>query len=280
MQVLLCIAERKAPSMTVFESLAPDALALLFVLGLRHGLDPDHIAVIDNITFRAMDDRPAVAPWTGFLFSAGHSVSVMVIATLFGLAGQMFHWPDWFARGMSWLVIALLVLVGTLNLRALLSRTPYRAQGWRHALVPGVLKTTTHPLATLLIGALFGLVVDTAAQVATWGATAAAAGGLPAAAIVGACFALGMVATDTADSLIVARLLRGARSADQVALYRRRIGWLIVALSYGMAIVSLVNQLRAGPAFSDDEALLIGGGAAAGLIAIIAAANLRRLRHR
>lgn len=262
--------------MTVLESLAPDALALLFVLGLRHGLDPDHIAVIDNITFRAMDERPGAAPWTGFLFSAGHSVSVMVIATLFGLAGRLFQWPDWFANLMSWAVIGLLLLVGTLNLRALLSRTPYRAQGWRHALVPGALKASTHPLATLLVGALFGLVVDTAAQVATWGATAAGAGGLPAAAIVGAFFAAGMVTTDSADSAIVARLLRGARSADQVALYRRRIGWLIVALSYGMAVVSLVNQLRARPEFSDDQALMIGGGAAAGLIATIALANLRK----
>ncbi len=265
--------------MTVFESLAPDALALLFVLGLRHGLDPDHIAVIDNITFRAMDERPKAAPWTGFLFSAGHSLSVMVIATLFGLAGRLFRWPDGFAGLMSWLVIALLLWVGTLNLRALLSRAPYRAQGWRHALVPGWLKTSTHPLATLMIGALFGLVVDTAAQVATWGATAAAAGGLPAAAIVGACFAIGMVATDSADSWIVAALLRGAGSAERVSLYRRRIGWMIVALSYGMAILSLVNQLRAGQTFSDDQALLIGGGAAVGLIAAIALANVRRLQR-
>ena len=266
--------------MTALDSLAPDALALLFVLGLRHGLDPDHIAVIDNITFRAMDDRPAAAPWTGFLFSAGHSVSVMVIATLFGLAGRLVQWPDWFAAVMTWLVIALLLLVGTLNLRALVSRTPYRAQGWRHALVPGALKASTHPLVTLAVGALFGLVVDTAAQVATWGATAAAAGGLPAAAIVGACFALGMVATDSADSWIVAALLRRTRSADQVSLYRRRIGWLIVALSYGMAVVSLVNVLRASPAFSDEQALMIGAGATAGLVAVIAAANLRKKLRR
>ncbi len=261
--------------MTALDRLAPDALALLFVLGLRHGLDPDHIAVIDNITFRAMDERPAAAPWTGFLFSAGHSLSVMVIATLFGLAGRLFRWPDWFANLMTYMVIALLLLVGTLNLRALLSRTPYRAQGWRHALVPGWLKTSTHPLATLVIGALFGLVVDTAAQVATWGATAAAAGGLPAAAIVGGCFALGMVATDSADSAIVAALLRGARSAEQVSRYRRRVGWLIVALSYGMAVTSLVNVLRARPDFTDDQALMIGGAATAGLILVIAVANWR-----
>ncbi len=260
--------------MTALDSLAPNALALLFVLGMRHGLDPDHIAVIDNITFRAMDERPKAAAWTGVLFSAGHSLSVMVIAGLFGLAGRLFQWPAWLAHLMSYLVIGLLLLVGTLNLRALVSKAPYRAQGWRHALVPGRLKTSTHPLATLAIGALFGLVVDTAAQVATWGATAAAAGGLPAAAMVGACFALGMVATDSADSWIVASLLRSTRSAARVNLYRRRIGWLIVCMSYGMAGVSLANLLRARPDFNDDQALLIGSGAAAVVIAVIAIANL------
>lgn len=32
-------------------------LGLLFVLGLRHGFDPDHIAVIDGLTLRAEQRR-------------------------------------------------------------------------------------------------------------------------------------------------------------------------------------------------------------------------------
>ena len=264
--------------MTEFDSLAPGALALLFLLGMRHGLDPDHIAVIDNITFRAMADRPRAAAWTGFLFSWGHGLSVMVIAILFGFAGRLFQLPTGFAQIMSVTVIGLLLLVGTLNLRALLSNTRFKAQGWRHALVPGRFKTSTHPMVTVLVGVTFGLVVDTAAQVATWGATAAAAGGIPAAAIVGLCFAAGMIVTDSADSWIVAALLRANRSAERVGLYRRGIGWLIVALSYGMAGVSLVNLLRPGLAFDDQQVLLIGAGATALVIAVIAVANMMRPR--
>ncbi len=259
--------------MTVLDSLAPDALALLFLLGMRHGLDPDHIAVIDNITFRAMDERPKAAAWTGFLFSWGHSISVMVIAVLFGFAGRLFQLPAWFGHVMSGLVIGLLLLVGTLNLRALLSPQPYRAKGWRHALMPARFKASTHPMVTIAVGVAFGLVVDTAAQVATWGATAAAAGGIPAAAIVGASFAAGMILTDSADSGIVASLLRDSRSPERVSLYRRRVGWLIVALSYGMAAVSLVNLLRAGPEFDDSQALMVGGFATALVIAAIVVGN-------
>jgi len=259
--------------MTVFDSLAPDALALLFLLGMRHGLDPDHIAVIDNITFRAMDERPTTAPWTGFLFSWGHSISVMTIAVLFGFAGRLLQLPAWFSHVMTGIVIGLLLLVGTLNLRALLSPKPYRAKGWRHALLPARFTASTHPMVTIAVGVAFGLVVDTAAQVATWGATAAAAGGIPAAAIVGLSFAAGMILTDSSDSWIVARLLRDQRSPERVSLYRRRVGWLIVALSYGMAGVSLVNVLRAGSEFDDQQALLIGAGATALVIAAIVIGN-------
>jgi high-affinity nickel-transport protein len=259
--------------MTALPSLTPTALTLLFLLGMRHGLDPDHIAVIDNITFRAMDERPKAARWTGFLFSWGHGISVMVIAVLFGFAGRLVSLPAGFATVMSYVVIGLLLLVGTLNLRALLSKAPYTAKGWRHAILPARFKGSTHPMVTIAVGVAFGLVVDTAAQVATWGATAAAAGGIPAAALIGMCFAAGMILTDSADSFVVAALLQGAGATARVGLYRRRVGWLIVALSYGMAGVGLVNVLRAGPGFDDGQALTVGAVASGVVIAAIAIGN-------
>ena len=33
-------------------------LSLMFMLGLRHGFDPDHIAIIDSMAYRALGDRP------------------------------------------------------------------------------------------------------------------------------------------------------------------------------------------------------------------------------
>lgn len=69
------------------------ALGLIFVLGLRHGLDPDHVAVIDNIVFRMVDVRPRLAPWTGTLFALGHSLSVAVVAVGTSLAADAFVMP-------------------------------------------------------------------------------------------------------------------------------------------------------------------------------------------
>ncbi len=229
--------------MTPIASLAPETLGLLFLLGIRHGLDPDHIAVIDNITFRALDDRPKAAPWTGFLFSAGHTVSVLIIAILFGCLGQMVRLPEQFETLMSVFIIGLFLVIGTINLRALLSRKPYVPMGWRHGVMPKILHGSTHPLVTLSIGLMFGLVIDTAAQIAAWGATAATTGGVAGAVFIGMSFAAGMILTDTIDSLLVSRLVTASGDMSRARGYRRGVGWLIVGLSYIMAVVGLLGLI-------------------------------------
>ena len=51
-------------------------LALMFALGLRHGLDPDHIACIDSLTWRALEHEHRNAAWVGTLFATGHGLPV------------------------------------------------------------------------------------------------------------------------------------------------------------------------------------------------------------
>jgi len=50
---------------------------LAYSLGLRHAVDADHIAAIDNVTRKMMQagSRPVAV---GFLFSLGHSTIVLV----------------------------------------------------------------------------------------------------------------------------------------------------------------------------------------------------------
>src|SRR6202051_2143390 len=54
--------------------------SLAYTFGLRHGVDPDHIAAIDNVTRKLMQEgkRPLYA---GFYFSLGHS-TVVVLASI------------------------------------------------------------------------------------------------------------------------------------------------------------------------------------------------------
>jgi nickel/cobalt transporter (NiCoT) family protein len=255
---------------------AAPALGLVFLLGLRHGLDPDHVAVIDNLTFQASPSRPRLAPWTGFLFSLGHSLSVSAVAIGISLVFKGCTWPGWASELAEWLTIAVLLLVGVLNLRALSRPGPFTPQGWRQSLLPKSLRRVSHPLGVVLVGVLFGLVFDTASQAAAWGAAAAMTAGVAGAAAVGLTFSAGMILVDALDSRIVARLLQAGGGAALAARYRRAVGWLIVALSLGMAGYGLVTKLRLAADASELAFSAVGVAMALGVIGLLGLARRSR----
>ena len=257
----------------IVDGISLSALGLVFLLGLRHGLDPDHVAVIDNMTFLALEERPKLAAWTGTLFAIGHSLSVAIVALVVAWAAGQFNWPDWIGPMVDVMVIALLLLVGLLNLHGLLRPGTYTPVGWRRRLTPASLKASSHPVAVLLVGAIFGLVFDTATQAAAWGSVAAADGGAGSAILIAASFAAGMILTDTADSQIVVRLIRRGRDPHQVQRYRRGLGWVIVTLSFAMAAYALVGFVNPEFGFGDLAYTMIGIGMAMS-VALLAA------RHR
>jgi high-affinity nickel-transport protein len=256
--------------------IALSALWLIFVLGLRHGLDPDHVAVIDNIVFRSVESRPRLAVWVGTLFALGHSLSVATVAVGVSLAAGAFALPAWSASLVDVAVIALLIVVGVLNLRALLIHPTYTPVGWRSALVPKRLRNSTHPVAVVAIGAIFGLVFDTATQAAAWGAAATAKGGTAAALAIAATFAIGMMLADTLDSQIVGRLLRSqGRSTATMRRYRRAVGWLVVALSFGTAGYALAELAGLDVALSDGAFTAVGVASAGVIILLLLASRWR-----
>ncbi|TWB39092.1 HoxN/HupN/NixA family nickel/cobalt transporter [Nitrospirillum pindoramense] len=264
--------------------LTAPALGLMFLLGLRHGLDPDHVAVIDNIVFRSVDQRSSLSRWTGTLFAVGHNLAVAGVALGVSLLAGQLVLPAWFATGVDIAVFALLVLVGTLNLMALCRRHGYVPVGWRAKILPVSLRTNTHPLAVIVTGLIFGLVFDTATQAAAWGAAASTRGGIAAVASIMIVFAAGMIITDTLDSQIVSRLLRsrdatgaapGVVKGAVVQRYRRAVGWLIVGLSYAMALVDLLEMTGHGIELDDATFTFLGVGAALAVVALLAGPRFR-----
>ncbi len=73
-------------------------VAVVFLLGLKHGLDPDHLAAIDGLTRFNAARRPRLARWSGLLFSAGHGVVVTLVAIDGGHRGHRLARPA-LARG-------------------------------------------------------------------------------------------------------------------------------------------------------------------------------------
>ncbi len=242
-------------------------LGLLFVLGLRHGFDPDHIAVIDGLTLRAEQRRPGLAPWIGTLFSLGHGGLVTVIAVAVSLLSDRHLAPEALETFGTWVPIALLLLVGTFNLRALLAPGEFQPIGARSPLLPERLKHSSHPLAIVLVGVLFGLVFDTATQAAAWGYVATSSHGPVLALAMGLSFTSGMAVTDTIDSRLLSRVLRRAKR-DEAARFRRILGWTIVAMSYGVAAYGIARWYS--PAIELPEGVWLAAGIT--LVAAVGAA--------
>lgn len=257
-------------------TISASGLILMLVLGLRHGLDPDHIAIIDGMAYRSIAEHRPGAPWIGTLFALGHGLTVTAIAVALGAMAGSLTLAPLLVDVLQWIPVALLILVGSVNLRSLLGRQDYAPSGWKTHLLPSFLRNSTHPLAIFGVGVVFALVFDTVTQAAAWGYAAAHHDGAGMALLSGLAFTAGMVATDTLDGRLMVRLLRSARAAHELARYRRRTGWLVVVLSFGSALYSIGSHFHAELEAGDD-ALSIAGAVL--LMTLLAACLWQRRRN-
>lgn len=217
---------------------AAPSIAVMFVLGLQHGLAPDHIAFIDGMTMQGVQQQSRSVRWVGTLFALGHGLTITVMAVLLGALGVALALPAALTGLLAWLPIALLLALGTLNLRQLLRRAQFAPVSFKDRMLPRRLRHSSHPFAIFSVGVIFALVFESVAQAATWGYAANAHGGAAAALTAGLAFTTGMLITDTADGWLMARLF--ARNGDTRRDYRRPVAWCMVALSYGVALYSVV----------------------------------------
>jgi high-affinity nickel-transport protein len=237
------------------ELLSLSGLALMFVLGLRHGLDPDHIACIDGLTWRALSHHHnhGYAPWIGSLFAIGHGLLVTSVAVGVSKLTRTVSVPDAVVQVFGWIPTALLLLVGTMNLRSLMRQgVAFAPTGWKLKLIPQRLRNHSSPWAVVLIGVLFATVFDTATQASAWGYVASnQGGGMLAALGAGLVFTVGMIITDTLDGRLICRMSRSTDGQAAGRRYRRALGWLIVGISYGVAAYNVGKALV--PAIELDE---------------------------
>ena len=242
-------------------------LALVFVLGAKHGLDADHLATIDGLTRYNLRIAPTRARWCGSLFSLGHGAIVMIIALGVGLAATKWQVPAWMEDFGTWISISFLTLLGFLNLRAVLMAPPgemVATIGIKAGLLRR-LQATSHPLAIAAVGALFALSFDTMSQAALVAVTATQHGGVAHTLILGATFTLGMLLADGANGLWIASLLRRADHRAHIA--SRIMGLMVAAISFSVAGFGLARWLHTDISqWYEGKELLVG----IGVIALLA----------
>jgi nickel/cobalt transporter (NiCoT) family protein len=202
---------------------------LAYAFGLRHAVDADHIAAIDNVTRKLMQDgrRPVSV---GFFFALGHSTIVVLASVGVALAAGALQGRFASFRLVGGVVGTLvsavfLFLVAAANLFILLSvyRT-FRAvrrggtlveEDLNHLLAQrGLLGRLFRPMFRMVtrswhmypLGFLFGLGFDTATEIGLLGISAAGATrGLPIWSIMvfPALFTAGMSLIDTTDGVLM-----------------------------------------------------------------------------
>jgi nickel/cobalt transporter (NiCoT) family protein len=186
--------------------IAPGAFTV-FVLGMRHGADPDHLAAIDNVTRNAYVKTPLLSRFVGTFFAAGHTLMVLAISALVGLLGTRFAAHGALIERIgTWVSIVVLLVIAALNVH-MLRAGGSRVAGAKTRLLPRKLREGSSALLAIPIGLLFGFGFETSSQIAAYAVAFGADAGIAGALIVGGMFSAGMICTDTLDSVLVHRII-------------------------------------------------------------------------
>jgi nickel/cobalt transporter (NiCoT) family protein len=214
-------------------------LALVFALGLKHGLDPDHLVAIDGFTRTTQRDE--MRRWCGLFFSLGHGLVVTLTAVTVALIAAAWQAPSWLEHTGAWISIAVLVALGAANLAAARRAPPGRPVplvGVRSRWLPARLAQASHPAVIAAVGAAFAISFDTISNALLFSVVS----GWELAALLGAVFTAGMATTDALNGLWIARLVRqaDARAARASRVMSIAVGLLCLALAlYGLVKYAL-----------------------------------------
>jgi high-affinity nickel-transport protein len=235
-------------------------LALVFVLGLKHGFDADHLAVIDGLTRYNFRIAPRVARWCGMMFALGHGMVVVLIALAVGFLAGSWEVPALIGDIGVWVSIAFLLMLGVVNVHAVLSAQPddvVQPAGVKGRFL-GQLRETSNPITIMLVGALFALSFDTMSQAALFAAVGTQFGGVERALLLGLAFMLGMMATDAINGFWISRLIARADAAARLA--SRIMGLVVGLLSLLVAGFGVATYFSpAVDAWSNGKELVFGG---------------------
>ena len=181
-------------------------LALALAMGLRHGFDPDHIALIDGLTRYNSQERPRLAQRCGLLFTAGHIAVVLCVIVLIALAIKSWNPPAWLEVSGTLISISFLSAIGLVNLYAGLS-SPRGAITSFVGIKSRLVGKVANGPGVFGIGMLFALSFDTVSQAGLMAITGAEHGVIGPV-LAGIAFGVGMFGTAGLTSIWVARMNR------------------------------------------------------------------------
>ncbi len=251
---------------------------LAYTLGLRHGVDADHICAIDNTTRKLLQDGQK--PYTvGTWFSLGHSTIVMgmlvglVVAARFilnayptfqsvgavlgtAISGGFLYLIAFINLLIFWEVYQIFrqLRAGTLDNERL--EQQLNSRGFMNRYFNWMFKFVNKPWQIYPVGVLFGLGFDTATEVTLIAITVTvgtAAAGFPLLAVLllPFMFACGMVLTDTTDGISM-RYAYGWAFANPIrkVFYNLTLTLISVMVAFVIGTIEVLGVIAAEFHFS------------------------------
>jgi len=215
------------------------SIPAMIILGLRHALDVDHITAIDNLV--RLHNATRKSTWVGAAFSSGHMLAVLaemifIIYVVAGISG---------INGLSlWGGILGAIALGTIGSVNLYSMKKWRTTSSAILASKIPVRTGIHKIgpfgSSLVTGLVFGLGFDTATQISAIiiSAVASATAGIQVALVLAGFFALGMIPTDTVDSIML-------RSAFRKIFNTRSFGYMSYGLSGSALAIAALESYSA-----------------------------------
>ncbi|WP_439672770.1 Nickel/cobalt efflux system (plasmid) [Cupriavidus necator] len=252
---------------------------LAYTLGLRHAVDADHLAAIDNVARKLMQEHKTPLA-VGFMFSLGHSTVVLFGSIAIVMAASALHQRTGPFREIGGMIgigvsAGFLIAIALMNLVVL--RSLCRAWWQLHTGKAGAAEEPDHllngrgllarlyrPMFRMVtrswhmypLGLLFGLGFDTATEIGLLGIAATEASkGLPLASILlfPLLFAAGMALVDTTDGILMLGAYGWALDQPVRKLYyNMSVTFLSVIIAIMVGVVQVTGvaaRLESGSAF-------------------------------
>lgn len=243
---------------------------LVYLLGVRHAVDADHLAAIDNATRKLLQEGKN-PNFIGFFFSLGHStvvilMTIMVIVVeeyvseslanieeIGGIIGTLVSGSFLYIIGFSNLLIALEIynmyrivkkegVIDEQKLNEILQK-----RGFISRLYGKLFKIITRQWHMYIIGLLFGFGFETATQIALYtiaGGVAAASADIPTTTTIlvfPILFMLGMTLVDTSDGIFM-RAAYGWAFKDTLRKlwYNLTMTLISIVIAFGIGTIQLL----------------------------------------
>ncbi|MCT6888415.1 MAG: HoxN/HupN/NixA family nickel/cobalt transporter [Lactobacillus sp.] len=252
--LLTCLFGRKYPMLWSMSLLS-------CVMGMQHAFDVDHISAIDNITRKLINERKD-PNGTGFFFSLGHSLVVLLMTMLLVTFMDQIRkvWPNLKLIGgligssFAGCILVLLALINMFIMRNVwknyknsqigISDDSYK-NSFIYRLFMKMLNWIDKDWQIVLVGFLFGLGFDTASQIGILAVSAMTAStGVPAFAILAfpILFMAGMCLWDTIDGFLMSSAYQWIfTDSKRKVFYNLTLTGLSVFAALFSSFVNLIN---------------------------------------